>query len=227
MPPARRYQNPSDLPDRIPVFPLQGCILLPHATLPLNIFEPRYLAMLDDAIGSHRIVGMIQPAGDGGETGSPADRSAPLRPVGCAGRITAFQELDDGRLLISLGGIARFMLVNEAQVSAPYRVFAVDYRPFAQDFVRGAGDHLVDRERLLDVLRRYLEARNLEADWQAIGRSSVEQLVNSLSMASPFGCSEKQALLEAPDLKARVETLITLAEMDLAASGGSAGNTLQ
>jgi len=206
---------------------LYGCILLPRATLPLNIFEPRYLAMFDDVIASHRVVGMIQPAGDGGETGSPADRSAPLRPVGCAGRITAFQELDDGRLLITLGGIARFMLLDEAQVSEPYRVYSVDYRRFAEDFVRGAGDDLVDRDRLLDVLRRYLAARNLEADWQAIGRASVEQLVNSLSIASPFGGSEKQALLEAPDLKARAETLITLAEMDLAASSGDAGTTLQ
>lgn len=227
MPPARRYQSPSDLPDRIPVFPLHGCILLPRASLPLNIFEPRYLAMLDDVIGGDRIVGMIQPSGDGGETGSPTDRTAPLRPVGCAGRVTAFQELEDGRLLISLSGIARFALLEEAEVSTPYRVFAVDYRRFAEDFVRDAGEDQVDRERLLDVLRRYLEARNLQADWQAIGRSSIEQLVNSLSIASPFGCSEKQALLEAQDLKARAETLVTLAEMDLAAGAGSAGSTLQ
>lgn len=227
MPPARGYQSPNDLPGRIPVFPLHGCILLPRASLPLNIFEPRYLAMLDDVIRGDRIIGMIQPTGEGGETGSPTDRAAPLCAVGCAGRITSFQELEDGRLLISLGGIARFALLDEAQVSAPYRIFSVDYRRFAQDFVHGAGEDLVDRDRLIEVLRRYLEANNLEADWRAIGRSSVEQLVNSLSIASPFGCSEKQALLEARDLQARAETLIALAEMDLAASTGTAGNTLQ
>jgi Lon protease-like protein len=227
VPPARRYQSPNDLPSRIPVFPLHGCILLPRASVPLNIFEPRYLAMLDDVIRGDRIVGMIQPTGDGGETGSPADRAAPLCAVGCAGRVTAFQELDDGRLLISITGIVRFALLDEAQVSAPYRAFSVDYRRFVQDFVRGAGEDLVDRDRLQDVLRRYLEAHKLEADWRAIARSSVEQLVNSLSIASPFGCSEKQALLEAQDLKARAETLITLAEMDLAAGAGSSGSTLQ
>jgi Lon protease-like protein len=183
--------------------------------------------MLDDAIRGDRIIGMVQPVGEGGETESPTDRAAPLRSVGCAGRITAFQELDDGRLLISLGGIARFALLDEAQVSAPYRVFSVDYHGFTQDFVRGAGEDEVDRDRLLDVLRRYLETHNLQADWRAIGRSSVEQLVNSLSIASPFGCAEKQALLEAKDLKARAETLIALAEMDLAASAGSSGSTLQ
>jgi Lon protease-like protein len=209
------------------VFPLHGCILLPRASLPLNIFEPRYLTMLDDVIRGDRIIGMVQPVGEGGETGSPMNRDAPLRSVGCAGRITAFQELDDGRLLISLGGIARFALLDDVKVSTPYRVFSVDYRSFAQDFVRGAGEDQVDRDRLLDVLRRYLETHNLQADWRAIGRSSVEQLVNSLSIASPFGCSEKQALLEAKDLKARAETLITLAEMDLAASAGSSGTTLQ
>lgn len=227
MPPARRYQSPNDLPERIPVFPLQGCILLPRASLPLNIFEPRYLTMLDDVIRGDRIIGIVQPAGEGGETGSPTDRAAPLRSVGCAGRVTAYQELEDGRLLISLSGIARFALLDEVQVTAPYRVFSVDFAGFAQDFIRGAGDDLVDRERLLDVLRRYLEARNLYADWQSIGRTSVEQLVNSLSIASPFGCSEKQALLEARDLKTRAETLITLAEMDLAAGNGGAGSTLQ
>ena len=227
MPPARGYQRPDDLPRRIPVFPLHGCILLPRASLPLNIFEPRYLAMLDDVIRGDRIIGMIQPAGAGGETGSPTDRAAPLRAVGCAGRVTAFQELEDGRLLISLGGIARFAPLDEVQVSAPYRVFSVDYHRFAQDFVRGAGEDLVDRDRLVEVLGRYLAAHNLEADWRAVGRSSVEQLVNSLSIASPFGCSEKQALLEARDLQARAETLMTLAEMDLAAGDGGAGNTLQ
>jgi len=225
---VQRYRSPRDLPQRIPVFPLAGCILLPRTSLPLNIFEPRYLTMLDDVLRGDRIIGMIQPAGDGGETGSPEDRSAPLRPVGCTGRVVAFQELDDGRLMISLTGIARFELAKEAQVSAPYRVFSVDYQRFASDLSRGSGEEeAVDRERLLGVLKRYLEARNLQADWQAISRTSSEQLINSLSIASPFGCEEKQALLEAKDLKMRAETLMALAEMEIASGSGGAASTLQ
>lgn len=225
---VQRYRTPRDLPQRIPVFPLHGCILLPRASLPLNIFEPRYLTMLDDVIRGDRIIGVIQPTGEGGDTGSPEDLSAPLRPVGCTGRVVAFQELDDGRLIISLTGIARFELTAEAQVAAPYRVFNVDYRRFAADLDRASGEEeAVDRERLLDALKRYLDARNFKADWQAISRSSSEQLINSLSVASPFGCEEKQALLEAKDLKTRAETLVALAEMEIATGGGGAGTTLQ
>src|SRR5581483_11248176 len=183
--------------------------------------------MLDDVIRGDRLIGIIQPIGDGGDTGSPQERTAPLHSVGCAGRLVAFQELDDGRLVISLTGIARFELNGEAEVAKPYRMFGVDYRRFAADLDRKGEEDTVDRTRLLDALRRYLGARNLEADWDAIARSSTEQLINCLSVASPFGCEEKQALLEAKDLKTRAETLVTLAEMEIAAGDGRSGTTLQ
>lgn len=227
MPSVHRYRRVEELPHVIPVFPLQACILLPRASLPLQIFEPRYQAMLDDVVGGNRLIGIIQPAGDGGDTGSPLDRSAPLRQIGCVGRVTAFQELENGRSLISLTGIARFTLANEvADVALPYRKYSVDYRKFADDFLPGDGEQQVDRETLIDALRRYLAARGLEADWQAIGKASTEQLVNALSIASPFGPEEKQALLEAVTLKTRAETLIALAEIELA-GGGNVGTTLQ
>jgi Lon protease-like protein len=224
---VHRYRRIEDLPHVIPVFPLQACILLPRASLPLQIFEPRYQAMLDDVVGGSRLIGIVQPAGDGGETGSPQDRSAPLRHIGCVGRVTAFQELENGRLLISLTGIARFVLANEVvDLALPYRKYSADYRKFADDFLPGHGEQQVDRDTLIDALRRYLAARGLEADWQAIGKASTEQLVNALSIASPFGPEEKQALLEAGSLKARAETLIALAEIELA-GGGSVGTTMQ
>jgi Lon protease-like protein len=227
VPSVHRYRRIEELPHVIPVFPLQACILLPRASLPLQIFEPRYLAMLDDIVGGNRIIGIIQPAGEGGETGSPLDRAAPLRSIGCVGRLTAFQELENGRLLISLTGVARFELAGEVVAPAiPYRKFEVDYRKFADDFQPGLGEQQVDRNKLIDALRRYLEARGHEADWGVIAKSSTEQLVNSLSVASPFGVEEKQALLEARSLKARAETLVALAEIDLA-GGGDVGRTLQ
>ena len=227
MPSVHRYRRAEEMPQVIPVFPLQACILLPRASLPLQIFEPRYLAMLDDVVGGSRIMGIVQPAGDGGETGSPQDRAAALRTVGCAGRVTAFQELENGRLLISLTGVVRFELANEiVDPALPYRKYQVDYRRFASDFQPGLGEQQVDRNTLIDALRRYLAGRGLEADWGAIDKASTEQLVNSLSIASPFGPEEKQALLETDSLKARAETLIALAEMELA-GGGNVGTTLQ
>ncbi len=227
MPSVHRYRRAEEMPPVIPVFPLQACILLPRASLPLQIFEPRYLAMLDDVVGGSRIIGIVQPAGEGGETGSPQDSSAPLRPIGCAGRVTAFQELENGRLLISLTGVVRFALSSEVVDPAlPYRKYNVDYRRFADDFQPGLDEQRVDRDTLIDALRRYLAARGLDADWNTIGKASTEQLVNSLSVASPFGPEEKQALLEAASLKARAETLIALAEMELA-GGGNVGTTLQ
>jgi Lon protease-like protein len=225
--PAQRYRSIDDLPPQIPVFPLRGCILLPRTLLPLNIFEPRYLAMLEDAIRGSRMIGMVQPVGDGGGTGSPLDRAAPLRSGGCAGRVTAFQELDDGRLTITLSGIARFILAGEEPTETAYRVFSVDYSSYPGDLERGHGEDEVDRDKVLDTLRRYLASRGLAADWSAIRKSSSEQLINSLAVASPFGCEEKQALLEARDLRQRAETLMTLAEMEIAGGGSDAGSTVQ
>ena len=222
-----RTQSLVDLPGELPLFPLAGTILLPRATLPLNIFEPRYLAMVNDAIAGARLVGIIQPTGDGGETGSPQSRTAPLARVGCVGRITMFQEHDDGRLFIALSGVARFTLGAERTRTTPYRVFAVDCRTFADDFEAGAGQADIDRERLLALLKRYLEQRKLAADWRQISDAPGEQLVNWLSLASPFGQAEKQALLEAPTLKARAEMLMALAEMELASGGTGSGTRLQ
>lgn len=225
--PIDRYRRPADLPAQIPVFPLRGVILLPRATLPLNLFEPRYLAMIEDVIAGQRLVGIIQPERTTGDDESPAGKSAGLRRVGCVGRVTAFQELDDGRIVITLTGICRFILAHEAITPKPYRTFAVDYSPFAADFTRDAGEDEVDREKLLDVLRRYLEAHQFRADWKAIGHAPSEHLVNSLSIISPYGPEEKQALLEARDLKARADVLVALAEMELAAGDGGAGSTMQ
>ena len=222
---SERYQGPADLPQRMPVFPLRGAILLPRATLPLNIFEPRYLEMMEDVMSTSRVLGMVQP--EGGEEESPAGKIVPLRRIGCADAITGYQELDDGRLLITLTGIARFALVDEVPLDKPYRICTVSYDAFLGDFAAGAGEDAVDRQGLLKALKTYLEARNLRADWSAVSKSSNETLVNSLAIASPFGPEEKQALLEADDLKTRAEMLVALAEMELAAGAGGSGSTLQ
>jgi uncharacterized protein len=223
---SARYRGPADLPLRIPVFPLRGAILLPRATLPLNIFEPRYLAMVDDAMSGQRVIGVVQPA-SAGEEESPSGKDVGLKRVGCVGRITSYQELDDGRLVMTLTGVARFEVVAEAATAQPYRTMTVTYDRFAQDFREGLGEDLVDRDNLLRVLRAYLDANRLKADWSAITHASSEFLINALCVMSPYGPEEKQALLEAADLKARADVLVALAEMELAASGGGGGGTLQ
>ena len=222
-----RYQKPADLPQRMPVFPLRRAILLPRATLPLNVFEPRYLEMLDDVMSGSRVLAIVQPAGSDDEESPPGD-SFDLRRVGCVGRVTSYQETNDGRLIIALTGIVRCALLGEAQVDKTYRVWEMSCDPFTTDFAAGCGEDDVDRQGLLKALKAYLEARDLKADWSAVSQSSTETLVNSLAIASPYGAEEKQALLEAPSLKARAEALIALAEMELAsAAAGSSGTTLQ
>ena len=220
------YLGPADLPQRIPVFPLPRAILLPRATLPLNIFEPRYLQMVEDVMATSRVLGMVQP--DGPEDDDPVARTAPLRRIGCAGRVTSYEELDDGRFVITLTGIARFAILEEVPLEKPYRICTVSYDSFAADFDTGAGEDDVDRQGLLKALKAYLEARSLKADWSAVSKSSNETLINSLSIVSPYGPEEKQALLQAANLKSRAEMLVALAEMELAASGaGGSGSTLQ
>jgi uncharacterized protein len=223
---AERYRQPADLPQRIPVFPLRGAILLPRAILPLNVFEPRYLEMIDDVLAGARVLAIVQPA-LAGEGESPLDKSEPLRRVGCVGRLTAYQELDDGRVMITLTGIVRCTLTGEIASDKPYRLCTSSCAPFAGDFTPGAGENEVDREGLLKTLKTYLEARSLDADWSNIARSSTEALVNALSIMSPYGPEEKQALLEAADLKRRADVLVALAEMELAASNDGPGTTLQ
>ncbi|MEL7048368.1 MAG: LON peptidase substrate-binding domain-containing protein, partial [Pseudomonadota bacterium] len=209
---TERYRNPSDLPIVIPVFPLRGAILLPRATLPLNIFEPRYLQMITDAMSGDRVIGIVQPAGGDIGDESPTDHGIGVRSVGCVGRITSYQELDDGRFVITLTGIARFGIQKERTEDTPYRTMEVSYETYKSDFETGCGEETVDRENLLRVLKVYLEANRLKADWNSIVRASSEFLINALSVMSPYGPEEKQALLEAIDLKTRADVLVALAE---------------
>ena len=224
---TERYRRPADVPRRIPVFPLKGAILLPRATLPLNVFEPRYLVMLDDVLAGERVLGIIQPERTDGEEESPAGKSSPLKRVGCAGRVSAYQELDDGRLLITLTGIARFDVLRQIEDDRPYRVCEVGWDSFAGDFAPDNSAAEVDRQALLKVVKSYLDSHRLRADWKSINEAPTEFLVNSLSVISPFGSEEKQALLEARDLKARAAVLVALAEMEIAAGDGGSGTTLQ
>ena len=207
------------------MFPLRRAIVLPRVALPLTIFEPRYLAMLDDALAGDRVLGLVQPKG--GDEESPPGKAVELRSVGGVGRLTAYEELDDGRVLITLSGIARCVLEQEVACDKPYRLWNVDFANFHRDFVAGTGEDSVDRQHLLDTLRTYLQARNLSADWSAIASASTERLVNSLAVISPYGPEEKQALLEAIDLKARADMLVALAELDLAAGSEGSGSRLQ
>lgn len=227
MSPTDRYRRPADLPPRIPVFPLRGAILLPRATLPLNVFEPRYLVMLDDVMAGDRLIGIIQPAVDEAVEYEESPGSAvELRNVGCVGRVTSYQEVDHARRMITLTGVTRYDVLDEAVTDLPYRVMSVSYDRYASDLSEGLGEEQVDRTNLLRVLRSYLDANRLEADWGAIQRASSEFLINALCVMCPYGPEEKQALLEAQDLRRRADVLVALAEMELASSGSS-GSTLQ
>jgi uncharacterized protein len=202
-------RNPRELPAVIPVFPLSGAILLPKGLLPLNIFEPRYLRMVDDALGSQRIIGMIQP-----RESEPAARP-PIYDVGCAGRITGFQETGDGRYLITLSGIMRFRVAEELGVATPYRQVRADYRAFANDILEDASAARIDRERLFDAMRGYFASEGLSTDWKEASAAPTEALVNSLAMGCPFQPNEKQALLETGDISDRADCLIALMRMSV------------
>jgi Lon protease-like protein len=207
-----RAYAPTEMPRMIPVFPLAGALLLPRRPMPLNIFEPRYLEMIDDALGGERIVGVIQPS-----AGEAAVEPRPeLYPIGCAGRITQFAETGDGRCFVTLTGVARFGIVEEPHVLTPYRQARVDFSPFARDFHEGYGENDVDRQSLLAALKQFAEVNRFRVDWEDIERASNEALVNGLSMLSPYGAREKQALLEAETLKARAEILVAITHMELA-----------
>lgn len=210
------YQDTAQLPAAIPVFPLTRALLLPRGELPLNIFEPRYVAMVDDAIAGARILGMIQPLPGQDEH----DAVQRLYKVGCAGRITRFFETGDGRYLISLTGVARFRIEEELEPRSGYRRFSVDYGEFHRDLEAGLGERRVDRHGMIRMLRAFAEFAKLDVDWASIDAAPNEALVNALAMMSPFGADAKQALLEASDLKSRAEILVALAELDLAQSGG-------
>ena len=190
-----RYRNIADMPKALPLFPLKGAILLPRASLTLNVFEPRYLALVDHALAGNRLIGVVQPAPDAGPGESPPGKSFPLRRVGCAGRITTFTENDDGRVVITLAGVARFLVARAVDKDEPFRTCQVDFAPYAEDFVGGHGEDDVDRPRLIETLRSYLEANHLNADWDRINSANNERLVNTLAILSPYGPEEKLSLI--------------------------------
>ena len=224
MPINAEYRGPADLPEVIPVFPLPGALLLPRGQMPLNIFEPRYLEMIDDALrDGHRLIGMIQPDA----THSRGEAAPSLFRVGCVGRITQLAETGDGRYILELTGIARFKVADELSVKTPYRQCKVDFFPFIDEFTARKGENDVDREAVLAALTRFLKANQLKVDWDGIHSAPNEALVNALAMMSPYGTAEKQALLEAPDLKTRAEVLIAITEMDLAKKKTSGDPPLQ
>ncbi len=225
MPINIEYRGPADLPEIIPVFPLPGALLLPRGQMPLNIFEPRYLAMVDDSLrDGHRLIGMIQP--DVAHSPKNSDKPALFR-VGCVGRITQLAESGDGRYILELTGVARFKIVEELEVLTAYRQCKVDFFAFVDDFTARMGEEEVDREALLAVLADFLKANNLKVDWEGVESAPNEALVNALAMMSPYGPAEKQAMLEAPDLKTRAEILIAVTEMDLAKKRTSGDPPLQ
>ena len=202
------YRKPEDLPRTIPIFPLGGALLLPRGTLPLNIFEPRYLNMIDDALAGERLIGMVQPTPGAGEADLPV-----LHEIGCLGRITSFSETDDGRYLINLTGISRFRTMRELPASTPYRQVEADYAAFGEDLLARETDLPIDRDRLAEALRRYVESHGFQADWSAVESAPAEALVNALAALCPFQAEEKQALLEAYSIPERAEALVTLFEI--------------
>ncbi len=204
----RTFAGPAEMPATIPLFPLAGALLLPRRPIQLTVFEPRYLEMLDDALSAERLIGVIQPSVEE-ETSDPAPE---LYPLGCAGRIVQYAEIGDGRCFLTLMGVARFRLAAEAPSRGPYRVAIADYSPFAEDFLEAA----VDRGDLLETLKRFAEVNEIKVVWSDIKKASNEALVNGLSMMSPCGPKEKQALLEAKDLKSRAEMLVAITTIELA-----------
>lgn len=210
----------SELPGMIPVFPLPGALLLPRARLPLHLFEPRYLQMLEDALKTPaRLIGMVQP-----NVRPNGDQDA-LHRIGCAGRVTQFSETEDGRYMITLSGISRFRLGSEVEGFTPYRRFDVDWDGFDRDQGGPEHDQSFDRDSFLALLDRYFAARDLSADWDTLKDADNELLINSLSMLLDFEPEEKQVLLEAPSLSTRRETLVTLIEYAL--RGGQSEDILQ
>ncbi|MEQ1900083.1 MAG: LON peptidase substrate-binding domain-containing protein [Devosia sp.] len=217
-----RPAAPADLPNHIPVFPLTGALLLPFSQRPLNVFEPRYIEMVDHALAGNRLIGLIQPEDMTEE--SPRGR-APLQKVGTVGRLTHWEENSDGRYFIILEGLARFELVSEMTVMTPFRQAIISSENFSLDFARAFGEEAVDRPRFLKMMRDYAEFANFELNWDEIEKTGTADLVNFCCMVSPYGAREKQVLLEARSLEDRAETLIAMAEYEMAKGG--TGSALQ
>ena len=216
------HQRPAaidDLPRSVPVFPLSGALLLPYAQRPLNVFEPRYVEMVDAALAGDRLIGLIQPEDTSEE--SPRGR-APLQKIGCLGRLTHFEEHGEARYFIILEGISRFEFVSELTVMTPYRQCQINAARFASDFDRNFGEEAVDRTRFLKMMRDYAEFGDFELNWKEIESTATADLVNFCCMVSPYGAAEKQLLLEADTLEARAEALIALAEVEMARGGDKA-----
>lgn len=208
----------ADLPQVIPVFPLPGALLLPRSRLPLHIFEPRYLAMIEDVLKTpERLIGMIQPSEQNG--------NERMHTIGCAGRLTQFSETEDGRYMVTLTGISRYRLGKEITGFSPYRKFEASWDGFDKDRASSEKDPEFKRDAFFKLLSRYFEKRDLSTDWETLRDAEDELLINSLSMLLDFNCEDKQALLEAPSLVTRRETLVTLIEYSL--RGGSAEEILQ
>lgn len=213
--------NQADLPDVIPVFPLTGALLLPRSRLPLHLFEPRYLAMLDDALKTPgRLIGMVQPSMAPGQTDCGR-----LQTIGCVGRVTQMSETEDGRYMITLTGISRFRLLEEVEGFTPYRRARVSWEGFDRDLGPADTDDGFDRPAFMSLLGRYFDSRELQTDWDTLKEADDELLINSLSMLLGFEPEDKQALLEAPSLTTRRETLVTLLEYAL--RGGDDKEILQ
>ena len=202
-----RYQSIEELPQTLPIFPLTGALLLPRGHLPLNIFEPRYLAMVDSALSTTRLIGMIQPT-------EPEDKvlKPKLSAVGCAGRIISYRETEDGRFLITLLGVCRFRAAEELTTITPFRQLRADYSEYLGDMAAPPPDTF-PRDRLASALRDYLSRRDLKADWGSVMSAPADVLINALAMLCPFEPAEKQALLEAPSWPERIDTLVALLEM--------------
>jgi len=220
-------QRLEDLPKTVPVFPLTGVLLLPHGRLPLNVFEPRYLALVDDALAARdRMIGMIQPRAPGSEgmtRGGVVPPPAALYTTGCIGRIMNFSETGDGRYLITLHGVCRFDTVEELPTTRGYRKVVADYARWQADLAPpGQVQGMIDRERLLGPLRAYFAAQNVTTDWDVIAETPDDRLISTLAMNCPFAPQEKQALLECPTLPALAEAVTVLIEM---AAAGRSGET--
>ena len=198
----------TSLPETLPIFPLPGAIVLPGAELPLNIFEPRYLNMIDDALGSHRLIGMIQP-----DPGAAADTD--LYPTGCAGRITQFRETSDGRIEMVLSGVCRYDLGEELPTTRGYRLIVPDWSRFDGDYIEAEGGRHAAHEHMIRAVKRYFEAKQLDVDWPMLERLSSVRLMNSLSMALPLSVQEKQMLLETVEPGQRLNAFIALLESEL------------
>ncbi|VAX08765.1 Uncharacterized protein, similar to the N-terminal domain of Lon protease [hydrothermal vent metagenome] len=221
----KTYGKLCDLPKQIPVFPLSGALLLPGGQLPLNIFEPQYIEMFNDALAGNKLIAMMQPLREVSEEEKFTGTYPKMYKVGCVGRITAWQESGDGRYLVNLSGICRYSILAKIDDTKNYQTYEVEY--FETDLKEPDKHADVDRKKLLATFRDYLDANQMDADWESVEETDTNQLVNALCMMSPYGPAEKQAMLEAGNIALRAETLIAITEIELAKTAGNPGGGLQ